>query len=316
MRTARWPAMRRRRRSRDLTPAGSALYDCRSRDHGAPRRSGRRTPGGRRHHGGTPPDRRARPKDARPRVRGGGRAPRSAHGIARRLRRVVADDRRPPDPGVGVAGSTASCQGAWFAVAVWAVWRIGHFALDRMLGTAGDSVFFYDGERYLPITQQGYSYARLPDAEHGLLPRRVVAGVADLARSPSPRSGPATSSRRSPAIAAFVAVWGVTKAWRNERIARRAVLLMALLPSSLFLWAFYSEGLFIALGAGAVWADRREPALDRRAAVRRPEHHPVGRHPGARGDRPGPDHPPAAASTGGAVDLRRRRRSPASCPCC
>ena len=59
------------------------------------------------------------------------------------------------------------------------------------------------------------------------------------------------------AIAAFVAVWGISKSWRTEHIARRAVLLMALMPSSLFLWAFYSEGLFIALGAGAVWADRR-----------------------------------------------------------
>ena len=52
-------------------------------------------------------------------------------------------------------------------------------------------------------------------------------------------------------------MWGVTKVWRNERIARRAVLLMALFPSSLFLWAFYSEGLFILLGAGGVWADRK-----------------------------------------------------------
>jgi Gpi18-like mannosyltransferase len=58
-------------------------------------------------------------------------------------------------------------------------------------------------------------------------------------------------------LAAFICVWGVSKAWRNERIARRAVLLFAVFPSSLFLWAFYSEGLFIALGAGAVWADRR-----------------------------------------------------------
>ena len=52
-------------------------------------------------------------------------------------------------------------------------------------------------------------------------------------------------------------MWGATKAWTNEQIARRAVLLMAIFPSSLFLWAFYSEGLFIALGAGAVWADRK-----------------------------------------------------------
>jgi len=59
------------------------------------------------------------------------------------------------------------------------------------------------------------------------------------------------------AVAAFVAVWGVAKVWTDERTARLAVVLLALFPSSMFLWAFYSEALFIALGAGAVWADRR-----------------------------------------------------------
>jgi hypothetical protein len=64
------------------------------------------------------------------------------------------------------------------------------------------------------------------------------------------------------AAAAFVAVWGVTRAWVDERTARRAVVLLALFPSSLFLWAFYSEAAFIALGAGGVWADRRDrPAI-------------------------------------------------------
>src|SRR4029077_919913 len=51
--------------------------------------------------------------------------------------------------------------------------------------------------------------------------------------------------------------WGVAQAWKSEAVGRRAVFLLAIMPSSLFLWTFYSEGLFIALGAGAVWADRR-----------------------------------------------------------
>jgi hypothetical protein len=57
--------------------------------------------------------------------------------------------------------------------------------------------------------------------------------------------------------AAFVAVWGAVRSWKGERVARRAVVLLAVFPASLYLWAFYSEGLFMALAAGAVWADRR-----------------------------------------------------------
>ena len=70
-------------------------------------------------------------------------------------------------------------------------------------------------------------------------------------RSPPTPSPPVTG------LGAFVAVWGVTREWVHEVAARRAVVLMAVFPSSLFLWMFYSEALFIALGAGAVWADRR-----------------------------------------------------------
>jgi hypothetical protein len=60
------------------------------------------------------------------------------------------------------------------------------------------------------------------------------------------------------ALAASVAVYGATRAWRDVAIARRAVVLMALFPSSLFLWPDYTEGIFIALSAGALWADRRD----------------------------------------------------------
>jgi len=146
--------------------------------------------------------------------------------------------------------------GAWFAVAVWAVWRVGHLGLDQLLGTRGDSIFFYDGERYLAITKQGYSFANFEMPNTAFFPgvSWLAWPVLQVTRS-DVWTGHIVAS--ATAIAAFVAVWGISKAWRNEHIARRAVLLMALMPSSLFLWAFYSEGLFIALGAGAVWADRK-----------------------------------------------------------
>ncbi len=146
--------------------------------------------------------------------------------------------------------------GAWFAVAVWAIWRAVHLGIDQLLGVRGDSLFFYDGERYLAIAKQGYSFANFEMPNTAFFPgvSWLAWPVLKITRSDA-WTGHIVAT--ATAIAAFIAVWGISKAWRNERIARRAVLLMALMPSSLFLWAFYSEGLFIALGAGAVWADRK-----------------------------------------------------------
>lgn len=147
--------------------------------------------------------------------------------------------------------------GVTFPLAVWAVWRACHLALSSYLGGDWQKVpFYYDGERYWQITVQGYAN---PGAE---MPNTAFfPGVSWLTwplwklTSSQQWSGHLVATLT--AIAAFVCVWGVSKAWKDERIARRAVLLMALMPSSLFLWSYYSEGLFIALGAGAVWADRK-----------------------------------------------------------
>lgn len=166
------------------------------------------------------------------------------------------------EQGTGQDGSLGQSRprvlpGLWFPLAVFAVWRVAHAVVLRASG--GDLVtaaYHYDGERYLNILHDGYADPDLymPDAAFFPLLPWIARPLHLLTGSDA---WTVHLLMTVTAAAAFCAVWAVSKAWRNERIARRAVVIMALFPSSLFLWAFYSEGLFIALGAAAVWADRR-----------------------------------------------------------
>lgn len=160
--------------------------------------------------------------------------------------------------------------GLWYPVAVFAVWRLAHLAAtwlamrgDRPREPMGgtwdrvlESAYAYDGERYLQILHYGYANWRLEMPNTAFFPL-----VSWLGRGLYWLTGSNALTVHGlmaiTGLATFVTIWGVTQAWKDERTARVAVVLLALLPSSLFLWAFYSEGLFIALGAGAVWADRR-----------------------------------------------------------
>lgn len=147
--------------------------------------------------------------------------------------------------------------GIGYPIAVWVVWRLSSLAISVHLGgTPGHSAFFYDSAHYLRIMHRGYSFPRWIMPSHAFFPAVSWLGwpIWKLSGSDLLTVHLVASAT---GIAAFIAVWGVSKAWRDEVVARRAVLLFALFPSSLFLWAFYSEGIFIALGAGAVWADRR-----------------------------------------------------------
>lgn len=148
--------------------------------------------------------------------------------------------------------------GVLFPVGVWMIWRLVQLGITmHQRGSPVHQVFQYDGSRYLQILHQGYAgwWVEMPNTAFFPLlswlarPVRWVTG-SDLV------TGHLLATVTG--IAAFVAVWGVTREWRDERTARRAVFLLALFPASVFLAAFYSEGLFIALGAGAAWADRKE----------------------------------------------------------
>jgi len=147
--------------------------------------------------------------------------------------------------------------GVSYPIAVFVAWRLASLAVSVYLGgTPGHSAFFYDSEHYLRIMHLGYRHPRWVMPSHAFFPAVSWLGWPIWKLTHSDLFTVHTVATVT-GVAAFISVWGVSKAWRDEIVARRAVLLMALFPSSLFLWAFYSEGLFIALGAGAVWADRR-----------------------------------------------------------
>ena len=176
---------------------------------------------------------------------------------------VEATPAEPSEPDAATGPSTRptapwwSLPGAWYPVVVFAVWRVAQGAVTWWLGgRLVESAYTYDGAHYLRILHHGYMHPRPSMPSHAFFP-----GLAWLATPVRWLTGSDAVTVHVTAtatgVAAFIAVWGVTKAWTDERTARLAVVLLALFPSSLFLWAFYSEALFIALGAGAVWADRR-----------------------------------------------------------
>jgi hypothetical protein len=145
--------------------------------------------------------------------------------------------------------------GLWFPVVVFALWRIASLVVTLRLGGDVETAYNYDGEHYLRILHYGYWNPRPMMPTHAFFP-----GVSWLATPVFRLTGSDVLTVHSVAtltgLGAFAGVWGAAKVWRSEAVARRAVVLFAVFPSTLFLWAFYSEGLFIALGAGAVWADR------------------------------------------------------------
>ena len=147
--------------------------------------------------------------------------------------------------------------GVSYPIGLYVVWRLASLAVSVYLGgTPGHSAFFYDSEHYLRIMHLGYWHPRWIMPSHAFFPALSWLGW-PIWKLTGSDLFTVHAVATATGVAAFICVWGVSKAWRDEVVGRRAVLLFALFPSSLFLWAFYSEGLFIALGAGVVWADRR-----------------------------------------------------------
>src|SRR6476646_1138767 len=147
--------------------------------------------------------------------------------------------------------------GVLFPVAVFVVWRLAQLAVTRLAhGDLVDTAFPWDGNAYRRILEHGYHIA--PNEF-----RPVTAffpGIAWVAKGPDLLVDHTTAmvlTANVVALLAFVAVWAVAREWRDERLARASVVLLALWPGTLFYWAFYSEALLVASTAGAVWFDRR-----------------------------------------------------------
>jgi hypothetical protein len=146
--------------------------------------------------------------------------------------------------------------GIRFPIAVFVVWRLLHLTVTVATGgDAVDSAFSWDGNVYRRIFESGYEDPAAFQPDTAFFPL-----VSWLAQVPDLLIGGTASmvlTANIAALAAFVAVWGAGAAWRDERLGRGSVVLLALWPASLFYWSFFSEAVFVAASAGAVWADRR-----------------------------------------------------------
>ncbi|MFN8024937.1 MAG: mannosyltransferase family protein [Acidimicrobiia bacterium] len=143
-------------------------------------------------------------------------------------------------------------------LAVFACWRLAQLAITWWFDSQpGDGPFRWDGGAYRRILESGYhvrpgekpeiaaffpGLAWITRAVDVVVPSREVAEFLTI---------------NVVALLAFVAVFAAIRAWRDDRTATGAIVLLALFPSSVFLSVFYSEVPFVALSAGAFWADRR-----------------------------------------------------------
>ena len=147
---------------------------------------------------------------------------------------------------------------AWFPVAVWVAWRAAHVVLLLAVGghPVGDT-FGFDGGWYRSILAQGYRYDQ-PSTVH-----QNVAFPPGLPWVTEPFSWVIGDKWAAFVVAnltglgAFVAVWWALRSWAGPRCARLGLLALALWPTSFYLWAFYSEGLFMIATAVGVTAQRR-----------------------------------------------------------
>lgn len=166
-----------------------------------------------------------------------------------------------------------AARSTWPAMAVpltvWAVWRVAQAVL--LVAAGGhlvDATIRWDANWYLSVLD-GYSL-REPRYE-------LQSNVAFFPGLPwlttpftwvMPDRAAAFLVANLAGLGAFVAVWGAVRAVLDERAARLAVIALALWPTSLFLAAFYTEGVFLAATAGAIWAARRDlPVVGFLAAV-------------------------------------------------
>ncbi|MCE7884739.1 MAG: hypothetical protein DYH08_12930 [Actinobacteria bacterium ATB1] len=144
-----------------------------------------------------------------------------------------------------------------FPLVAFAVWRSA-WALTAwaIAGDPVDLVTAWDGEWYLRILHNGYEFipdSAQPTAFFPLLPW-VTRPVVWLVRSELVAILVVTNLA---AAGALCAVYVTLREWRGERTARSGLVLLLVWPASYILWSYYSEALFLAASAAALWAFRR-----------------------------------------------------------
>jgi hypothetical protein len=168
------------------------------------------------------------------------------------------------------------------------VWRVaqlstilafgGQSALRQTTGflpASHPGLFLWDGAWYQRIAHAGYrpipGNTQQPTNFFPLLPW-ITRAVRLLVRSEVAAEIIVTTAA---SLAAVLLVYEVMRRWKGEGVARWTIVLFLAFPTSFFLWQFYTEGLFIALCAGAMLAMLQRKAwlagaLGAAAAMTRP----------------------------------------------
>lgn len=143
-----------------------------------------------------------------------------------------------------------------FPLVLFVVWRVTHAALNESFGGDWlDDAFQWDGGAYRRIFNDGYENPSEVKPITAFFPL-----VAWMAKAPALVFSDRTAMLLTAnffALTAFLAVFGAAWTWQNERVARWTLVVLALFPTSVFLWAFYTEASFVTLSAVALAAVHR-----------------------------------------------------------
>jgi hypothetical protein len=145
-----------------------------------------------------------------------------------------------------------------FPFVAWGLWRSLQAVVVVVVGgDLADDAFRFDGGWFLSILSDGYTIT-----DRSFASQQNPAFFPGLVWVTEPISwligdrpaGLVVANLTG--LAAFVGVFVALRATTNERAARLAIVGLAAWPASLVLSAFYSEGLFLAVTALAIWAER------------------------------------------------------------
>src|SRR5215210_6883599 len=134
--------------------------------------------------------------------------------------------------------------------------RFDEPALTHPLGGALSPLARWDAVWYLRIADSGYGGSQARAAFFPLYPLLVRAAGELGGGSPGARLVAAYVISLAAFLAALVLLWRLTSLELGGRVARSALLLLAVFPAALYFGAPYSESLFLLASVGAFYAAR------------------------------------------------------------
>jgi hypothetical protein len=162
---------------------------------------------------------------------------------------------------IGAVRRVRRIEGLGVALTAWALWRVAQLLLGLLHGADPiTAVFTLDGDWYRTILEHGYSVR--DGAFHIQENVAFFPGIVWLAAPWKVLFGSFVAAHvvaTTTSLAAFVGLHQLTSSLTDDAVAaRRAVVALAIWPTSVVMTAFYSEGLLIAATTLGVWALRRD----------------------------------------------------------